>query len=123
MSAALLSERQQTAEALAREIGRMGAWIISPLPLDAGARLRFQVLDTDRDQVIEKLSSWNWSPALCGMTPRVTYAGLQPASIYEIDLPSGQPIVDRSIRADETAGQKEPAAEILAVLKHLGLRP
>jgi len=45
-------ERQRTAEALAREINLMGAWVVSPSPPDANAKLRFQVLDRDRQKVL-----------------------------------------------------------------------
>jgi hypothetical protein len=39
----------------------MGAWVVSPLPLDDNAPLRFQVMDSNRDAVISKLASWDWA--------------------------------------------------------------
>jgi hypothetical protein len=63
---ALLNERRQTAQALARELHRMGAAVVNPMPLADDARLRFQVPDANRQQVLEKLGSWNWSPVWCG---------------------------------------------------------
>jgi hypothetical protein len=35
-----LTERQRTAESLAREIGQMGAWCVSAMPLDDNNKLR-----------------------------------------------------------------------------------
>ena len=64
-----LTERQKTAQALAREINAMGAWVTSPLPLDDKAPLRFQVMDTDRDAVISKLASWDWNPVPVSILP------------------------------------------------------
>ena len=116
----LLSERQKTAQALSHSINAMGAWVVSPLPLDDKARLRFQVMDTDRDRVIEKLSSWDWSPAFVGILPRITPQGMQAATLYEINLPPDTPIVvDRTIRA-EVAERVKTASEIEAVKKYLG---
>jgi hypothetical protein len=119
---ALLTERQKTAEALAREISRMGhAWVTSPLPLDDNAKLRFQVMDSDRDAVISKLASWDWSPVPVTALPRITTRGMQAATLYEINLPADTPAVpdDRMIRG-ELAERKKTQAEIDAVKKYLG---
>lgn len=61
----MLTERQQTAAAIAAEL--VSAWVVSPLPLDGNAKLRFQVLDSNRYQVIE-------SPL-----PRICLDGMKPA--------------------------------------------
>src|SRR5262245_63506936 len=96
-----LSERQQTAQALVAEINSLGAWCVSPMPLDDNARLRFQVLDSDRDKVLEKLSSWNWSPIFVSALPRICNNGWKLASLYEIDLPRTQRFVhDGRIHGD-----------------------
>src|SRR5262249_35665477 len=115
-----LTERQKTAQALAREILAMGAWVTSPLPLDDKARLRFQVMDRDRDQVIERLSSWDWSPAFVGILPRITPRGMEAATLYEINLPPDTPVViDRMIRG-EVAERKKTSVEVEALRKYLG---
>ena len=118
----MLTERQRTAESLAREIARMGAWVVNPMPLDNNSKLRFQVLDKDRDKVVEILSSWNWSPLLLKMYPRITFDGMQQASVYEIDLPpERQPIADDRIHGE--IGREKPSAEVVAMLKAIGFGP
>jgi hypothetical protein len=117
----MLSERQRTAESLARELHLMGAWVTSPMPLDNGAKLRFQVLDTDRNAVVEKLSSWNWSPAFVSILPRVCPDGMKLASLYEIDLPRENPVCfDDTIRG-ELASDEKLSPEYHAMRKALGL--
>jgi hypothetical protein len=116
---AFLTERQRTAEALAREIQKLGGWVTSPMPLDHGAKLRYHVLDKDREKVLEILSSWNWSPAFVSVLPRVTPGGMLSASIYEIYIePERQPIVDdRTIIHGELATRQKPSAEYTAMLE------
>jgi hypothetical protein len=84
----VLNSRQQTAQALIHSISAMGAWVVSPLPLDDNGPLRFQVMDSNRDAVISKLASWDWPPVPVSILPRITQGGWQAASIYEIDLPA-----------------------------------
>jgi hypothetical protein len=121
---ALLSERQQTAQMLAREINHMGAWCVSPLPLDDSARLRFQVLDSDRQKVLEILSSWNWSPTFCGTTPRICPDGWKLASVYEIDLPrERQTVADDRIPHGEVSSpgeRRKTPEEVLHMRRYLG---
>jgi hypothetical protein len=94
-----LTPRQEQAAALAREIERMGnAWITSPMPLGPGERLRFQVTEEMRYQILDKLGSWGWLPRLLSTYPRVTSRGLEPASLYEIFIEPDKPaIVDNRI--------------------------
>jgi len=120
-----LSERQQTAQTLARSIGAMeGAWVVSPLPLDASKRLRFQVLDGDKNRVLQQLHDWNWEPKFVSILPRVTFAGMAAGSVYEIDIPQPrQDIVDgRTIPKDEIVSRKPPSAEVEGMKKYLGLK-
>ena len=93
----------------------------TPLPLaDSAKGIRFQVLDSAREKVLERLSSWDWSPAYVGILPRITPKGMQAATLYEINLPPDTPIVvDRTIRA-EVAERKKTQAEVEAVRHYLG---
>jgi len=119
---ALLTERQQTAEALAREITRMGVWCVSSMPPDNNAKLRFQVMDSDRDVVISKLASWDWLPVPCSSFPRITHGGWMAAQIYEIDLPREQsPIPDERSIKGEIAERKKSEVELEALRKYLGI--
>ena len=119
----MLSERQQTAAAIAGELHRLGAWVVSPMPLADNQSLRWQVLDTDREAILEKVSSWGWSAVLKCTVPRFTAGGPSPSSVYEIDLPRERqpvPVDTRTIRG-EIAEQKKTADEVAALKKHLGL--
>jgi hypothetical protein len=117
---ALLTERQQKAADLAREIHRMGAWVTNVMPLDDNARLRFQVLDSDRPRIIQTLTDWEWSPAFCGTYPRICPDGFKLASIFEINIPGErQPIVDdRTIRGELASSR--PKTDPTGILKYLG---
>ena len=117
-----LTERQKTAQALSHSIAAMGAWVTSPLPLDDKANLRFQVMDTDRDAVISKLASWDWSPVPVSILPRITPRGMQAATLYEINLPPDTPAVvdDRMMIPGELAERKKTEAEVEAVRRYLG---
>src|SRR5262245_35276588 len=106
----MLTERQKTAQAIAAELHRLGAWVVSPMPLADNAALRWQVLDTDREAILEKVSSWGWSAALKNTVPRFTPRGPVPSSVYEIDLPRPrQAVVDTRIIPGEMAEQKKSA--------------
>src|SRR5262245_56122090 len=113
-----LSERQLQAQSLTYELQRMGAFVISPAPLRDDANLRFQVLDDDRDFVLAKLATWNWSPILCGTVPRFTPRGPSPATTYEINLPRPRQQVpdDRKIPRGELS-EKAMNAELEAFKK------
>jgi hypothetical protein len=110
-----LTERQQQAQALTHELQRLGAFVLSPMPLSDDAKLRFQVLDDDREFLLGKISSWGWSPTLQGAVPRFTPQGALPSTIYELDLPRPRQAVvdDRTIKG-EIASNKAANAEVEA---------
>jgi hypothetical protein len=122
---ALLTERQQTAAALAREIQRMGAFVVNPMPLPDDQKLRLQVLDANRQQVLEQLSQWNWSPTFYGTLPRICSDGWKLASLYEIDLPrERQPVLDdRQTIYGEIARPEKTDVELEGIRKYLGWPP
>lgn len=109
-----LSKRQETAQALTIELQKMGASVISPLPLDENSKLKFQMLDAERDKVITQLCEWGWIPAHVSPLPRVTTNGLVAASVYEIDLPRPRlTVCDDTIKgelATESKAERERAA-------------
>jgi hypothetical protein len=120
---ALLTERQRTADALMRELHRLGAWVVSPLPLRDDAQLTFQVLDTDRSQILPKLSEWGWGTTLAGNTPRITNRGMEAATVYQLDLPRDrQPIADDRVKGtvSEYNRREKTPAEVEAIRKYLG---
>jgi hypothetical protein len=117
----MLSERQRTASAIAAKLRRFEptVWVLSPLPLADGANLRIQIKTEDREAALAKLGSWGFAIRPAGEVPRVTFTGMEPASIYEIKIPrERQPVVDdRAIRHDEIV-----SAEVKAFRKLHGLR-
>src|SRR5262245_54469938 len=117
-----LTERQQTANALAKAINGMeGAWVTSPLPLDGQAKLRFQVLDGDRNRVLQQLRDWNWEPAFVSILPRVTFNGMAAASVYEVNLPAERiPVQDDRIYGEIVRPPKTDL-EMEGMRKYLGL--
>jgi hypothetical protein len=119
----MLSERQKTAAAIAGELHKLGAWVTSPLPLDDNYALRWQVLDCDREAVLEKASSWGWNATLKHCIPRFTGRGPEPSSVYEIDLPRPRQVVidTRTVPRSEIAERKRTAQEVAAMKKHMGL--
>jgi hypothetical protein len=122
---ALLSERQQKAEQLARELGKLdGVWVSSPLPLDDNAKLRIQILDSRKNEVLQLLSDWEWQPVFCGPLPRVTFRGMDAASLYDIDLPRERQSVvnDRVIPGEvSTPGERRKTPEeVLHMRRYLG---
>src|SRR5262249_54298978 len=109
---ALPTERQKTAERLARELDAMDlVWVTSPLPVAADAKLRFQLADTARNEVLQLLKDSGWDPVFVSILPRVCPTGLMGACLYEIDLPrERQPVPDdRTIYGEVVDRQKEAA--------------
>jgi len=119
----LLNERQQTARALAQHIDDLGgAWLTSALPLDDQARaLRLQILDSDRNRVVQSIRDLGFEPVLCGALPRIHPTGVRAACAYEISLPQArQPVVDDRIQGE--LAKKEPMSEEMkGFLKYFGL--
>jgi hypothetical protein len=118
----VLSERQQLAKSLAAEIDKMdGAWVTSPLPLDADAKLRLQIKDIDRNRIIQLLKDWGYEPVCVSVLPRICSTGLIGACLYEIDLPRERQLIpqdDRVIPKDEV-GKGGRDAELKATFERV----
>jgi len=96
-----LSERQQTAERLARWLQSMGAFVTNPMPLSPGQQLRFDVLNPDREHILEELRKQNWEPITGVVAMRFYRDTLVPCTQFEIALPADQPPVqNRTIYGD-----------------------
>jgi hypothetical protein len=107
--------------AIMDEIHRLGGWVTNPQPLQDD-RLRFEVLDDQREPILAKLGSWDWSPRLCCAGSRFIPSGngatLRPTTSYEIDVsrkeaapkPHGSEVIDpeewRKLLADFKAKRK-----------------
>jgi hypothetical protein len=99
-----------------------GAWCISPLPLDNSAKLRFQVLDSDRQKFSRNYPAGIGKPVFCGTLPRVTFDGMKLANVYEIYLPrERQPVADdRAVISGGIGGKEKTSFEVQQVLRYLG---
>jgi len=115
----VLSERQQVAKKLTEELGKMdGVWVTSPLPLDDNQKLRLQIKDIDRNEVLQILKDWGWDPVCVSVLPRVCSTGLMAACLYEIDLPKPrQDIVDDRAIPKDDVGRRGQSAETKAMLE------
>jgi hypothetical protein len=116
---ALLSERQQTVERLTRELGQLGATVVSPPHSD---RIRFWVDDYKKREVLQQLADGGYEPVFTGMTPQMdikTYSmGL--VNSFEINLPAErQSIMDDRIHGEIATGK--PKFDSTGILKFLGL--
>jgi hypothetical protein len=78
------------------------------------------VLDASREQVVQKLSEWNWTPVLLSAFPRVCPDGMRPASFYEIDLPRERQAIPQDTRVyGEIAERKKTDAELEGFRRYL----
>src|SRR5262245_59267363 len=119
----MLTERQQKAQALAYELGKMGAMVVS-LPGDS-FELRFQIADSQAERILAQLREWGWSPTLRGVVPQ--FHGMPPVSSYQIVLQERQPLTasveaNRAIPNDLSSGKKDENSEASKIAKDLGYR-
>src|SRR5262245_44327346 len=111
---AIPNERQRLARNLANELGKFdGVRVTRPLPLDNNQKLRVQIADRGKNEVMQILRDWGWDPIFVTIAPRVCHTGLQGACLYEIDIPQPRRniIDDRTIPKDEIAKKEKPSAE------------
>ena len=56
--------------------------------------MRFEVLNDEREQVLEKLAAWDWHPRPCDMGVRIIPMGngaaMRATTVYELALPRDQ---------------------------------
>jgi len=117
----VLTERQQLAKKLADELDKLdGVWVTSPLPLDDNHKLRLQIKDIDRNEMLQLLKDWGWDPVCISVLPRVCSTGLIAACLYEVDLPQPRQeiIDDRAIPKDDV-GRRAKDSEREAMLQHI----
>jgi hypothetical protein len=104
----LLTPRQATAEALRHELNRIGCHVINVMPLPPHMHLRFQVLDDEREAMLQKLSSWGWSPTFISSGPRFCLdMTARPASTYELRIEDDRhPVPKDGIKQDEVVSKE-----------------
>jgi len=117
-----LSERQQKARRLAAWIEKLGGFVVSPLPLANGYRLRFQLLDVDRPRVFQALRDENWEPILCGSNMRVFHDGMRFVVNVEVDVPGETRVASTDRPFGEIAAPEKTDLEREGIKKYLGLK-
>ena len=69
------------------ELQKLGTWVTNAMPL-SDDKMRFEVLNDQRETVLAKLASWDWHPRPCDMGARFIPSGngavLQPTTLYEL---------------------------------------
>ena len=122
---AVLTNRQQLARRLVDELSRFDdVWVTSPLPLRDGDRLRLQIADRVRNEMIQILKDWGYDARFVSVLPRICPTGLQAACLWEVDFPGDrQPIIDdRQTITGEIAKPEKTSVELEGMRKYLGLK-
>jgi hypothetical protein len=114
-----LTERQEKAETLARELREMGAAVTSALPLADGTNLKFQILQSRAEPVLEALREGDWDANFISSGPRFELDGTTPlANVYEIDIPTPRtPVWGDRIPDFPLAEKVDPNSESVKMLK------
>jgi len=122
--AAFPSERQKTAQRLARELRAFGGRVTNVLPLHEGQNLRFWVSDYKKNELLQQMKDAGYEPVFVGMMLQPceeTYT-LGLVNKFELVLPADrQPIQDNRIHG-EIAKKEKPSVELEGMRKYLGLK-
>jgi hypothetical protein len=116
----ILSPRQQKARDVTSALGAWSnqVWVTNPMPLADGARLRIQISDHVKNEVLQVLRDFGYEPRFVAIHPRIATTGLMPAAMYEVDIPVERqevPQDERAIPRDD-AGRRVKDPEIEATL-------
>jgi hypothetical protein len=111
----VLSERQKTAQRLARELQSFGATVTNVMPLDDSQNLRFWCSDYEKKELLQQLKDAGHEVVFLGMSPQVcvkTYSmGL--VNNFEIVLPvDRQPVQDDRIIPRDVVERREKQHEV-----------
>jgi hypothetical protein len=115
-----LTERQEKGETLARELQEMGAVVTSPLPLADGANLRFRILASSADEILEELRTGDWIFHFVTSGPSFELNGSTPLShTYEVCVPGERTVIpeDRIPDFPRSTGKKDDNSESAKMLK------
>jgi hypothetical protein len=85
---AVLTPRQQLAADLSADLQKMGAAVITPLPLSPDARgLKVQIQTADRDRIVTAICEAKWIPSQLHSMPYFFNNRMVDASLWEIPIP------------------------------------
>ena len=120
----MLTNRQQMAKRLVDELNKWDdVWVTSPLPLRDGARLRMQIADRSRNEIIQLMRDWGYDARLISVLPRICPTGVEAACLWEVDFPGDrQPIIDdRKIMGEIAEPKPKTDVELQGMRRYLGL--
>ena len=109
------SERQKTAERLARELLAFGGTVTNVLPLADGQNLRFWVSDYRKNELLQQMKDAGYAPIFIGtgfqMCIKTYSMGL--VNNFELSLPADQPVPqqNRVIPKDDSKRERHHEAE------------
>src|SRR5262245_51563758 len=102
MTAAFSSERQKTAQRLARELLAFGGKVTNVLPLREGQNLRFWVSDYKKNELLQQMKDAGYEPVFVGMMLQAceeTYT-LGLVNRFELVLPADRQPTQSQLRGD-----------------------
>jgi len=117
-----LTERQQTAQRLTRELQAFGATVTNVLPLADGQHLRFWVSDYKKNELLQQLKDAGYDePVFLGMSPQMCTATYSMGLVNNFELPIAAdrqeiPQQDRVIPKDDV-GKRVRDIEVAKTLE------
>jgi hypothetical protein len=119
-----LTERQQLAQRLTRELQAFGATVTNVLPLADGQNLRFWIDDYRKKEVLQQLKDGGYDePIFLGMSPQICTQSYSMGLVNNFELPIAAerqevPQGDRVIPKDEI-GKRSRDYEIQKVYESI----
>jgi len=117
-----LTQRQQTAQRLTRELQAFGATVTNVLPLADGQHLRFWVSDYKKNELLQQLKDAGYDePVFLGMSPQMCTATYSMGLVNNFELPIAAdrqeiPQQDRVIPKDDV-GKRVRDIEVAKMLE------
>jgi len=117
-----LTQRQQTAQRLTRELQAFGATVTNVLPLADGQHLRFWVSDYKKNELLQQLKDAGYDePVFLGMSPQMCTATYSMGLVNNFELPIAAdrqeiPQQDRVIPKDDV-GKRVRDIEVAKTLE------
>jgi hypothetical protein len=114
-----LTERQQKAQDICDVLREKGVPVVNSMPLADDCPLRFRVLATRADSILQELRDKGWDPRFLSSAPEFRLDGSTPtANTYEIHLLAERVAVpDGRIPAFPLAEKVDPNSESAKMLK------
>jgi hypothetical protein len=123
----VLTERQQKAQDICDVLREKGVPVVNSMPLADDCPLRFRVLATRAEAILQELKEKGWDARFLTSGPEFRLDGSTPlANVYEIDIPTprtpvwGDRIPDAELALPSSA--KKISRELEGFRKYWGLK-